>query len=359
VTVRDERFERLLGTAAPLIASVFDALPDAIGIVWPVTDGSGAVVDFEVGYTNPSSERMMGVRLSDEVGARLREVMPGVVTMGLHDRLIRVAETGDAESAEITLDTMWRDAIHVSGVWVHTVLPFGSGVMSVAFDVSEERRRENELRDFAAVAAHDLREPLVGMRLIAGLLNRRNELGVKEREMVCLLDDGVQRATSLVDSILEYATAADDEASRTSVACDEVIDDVLAALASQIQDVDARIEVTELPTLHASRPGLFRVFQNLIANALKFRDGDAPRVIVSARSAEAGWTFSVRDNGIGLPKDSAIFEMFTRGGGAEEGSGIGLATCRRIVEAHGGRIWAEPAAGGGSTFTFTIPIRAA
>src|SRR4051794_6626103 len=239
MTVRDERFERLLGPAAPLVAAAFDALPDAIGIVWPVTDATGAFVDFEVGYTNPSSERMMGVPLRDEVGARLREAMPGLVAMGLYDRLVRVGATGEAESAEITLDTMWRDAIHVNGVWVHTVLPFGPGLMSVAFDVSAERRRENELRDFAAVAAHDLREPLVGMHVIAALLNRRTELGVKEREMVRLLDDGVQRATSLVDSILEYATAADDAANRTEVACGEVVGDVLAALASQIDDLDA------------------------------------------------------------------------------------------------------------------------
>src|SRR4051794_23240061 len=356
MSVQDERFEALLGAAAPLVASVFDALPDAIGVVWPAVDASGTLVDFEIGYTNPSSERMMGVRLGDEVGARLRDAMPGVVTMGLYDRLLRVAETREAESAEITLDTMWRDAIHVSGVWVHTVLPFGSGLLSVAFDVSEERRRENELRDFAAVAAHDLREPLLGVHVMASLLGRRGGLGVEEKEMVRLLDDGVQRATSLVDSILEYATATDDGAGRTEVACGEVVADVLAALASQIEHLDACVEVAHLPTVHASRPGLFRVFQNLIANALKFRDGDAPRVTVGARQGDAGWAFSVRDNGIGLPKDSAIFEMFTRGGGAEEGSGIGLATCRRIVEAHGGRIWAEPASGGGSTFTFTIPI---
>src|SRR3954470_18863618 len=213
MTVQDERFDALLGAAAPLVAAVFDALPDAIGVVWPTFDAAGGLVDFEVGYTNPSSERMMGVRLGDEVGARLREVMPGVVTMGLYDRLVRVAESGQAESAEITLDTMWRDAIHVRGVWVHTVLPFGPAVMSVAFDVSEERRRENELRDFAAVAAHDLREPLVGVRLLARLLGRRAGLGAEEREEVRLLDDGVQRATGLVDSILEYATAADEGAS--------------------------------------------------------------------------------------------------------------------------------------------------
>src|SRR3954462_150057 len=199
MTVRDERFEALLGTAAPLVAAVFDALPDAIGVVWPIIDETGALVDFEVGYTNPSSERMMGVRLGDEAGARLREVMPGVVPMGLYDRLLRVAESREAESAEITLDTMWRDAIHVRGVWVHTVLPFGEGLMSVAFDVSEERRREDELRNFAAVAAHALREPLVGIHLLAALLSRRAGLGVQEQEMIRLLDDGVQRAKTLVD----------------------------------------------------------------------------------------------------------------------------------------------------------------
>jgi signal transduction histidine kinase len=358
VVVQDERFERLLGAGAPLVAAVFDALPDAIGIVWPVTDATGALVDFEIGYTNPSSERMMGVPLRNEVGARLREVMPGVVTMGLYDRLIRVADTGQPESAEITLDTMWRDAIHVSGVWVHTVLPFGSGLMSVAFDVSEERRRENELRDFAAVAAHDLREPLVGIQWLAALLSRQAGLGAKEREMVELLDEGVKRARNLVDSILAYARAADDSASRTEVDCGAVVSDVLAALALQVEDAGGRVEVAQLPTVYASRPGLFRVFQNLIANALKFHSGEAPLVTVSAQQGEAGWAFSVRDNGVGLPSDTAIFEMFKRGGDGNEGSGIGLATCRRIVEGHGGRIWAEPAAGGGSVFSFTLPIGA-
>src|SRR3954467_2557087 len=210
MTVQDERFDALLGAAAPLVAAVFDALPDAIGVVWPVMDAAGTLVDFEVGYTNPSSERMMGVRLGEEVGARLREVMPGVVTMGLYERLVRVADTGQPESAEITLDTMWRDAIHVRGVWVHTVLPFGSGLMSVAFDVSEERRREAELRNSPAVAAHARREPLVGIHWLAGVLSRRSGLGVKEQEMLRLLDEGVERARNLVDSILAYAKAADD-----------------------------------------------------------------------------------------------------------------------------------------------------
>jgi signal transduction histidine kinase len=358
VSVRDERFERLLGPAASLVAAAFDALPDAIGVVWPVTDAEGAFVDFEVGYTNPSSERMMGVPLRNEVGARLREAMPGLVTMGLYDRLVRVAATGETESAEITLDTMWRDAIHVNGVWVHTVLPFGPGIMSVAFDVSAERRREQELRDFAAVAAHDLREPLVGIHWLASLLGRQVGLGARDRETVRLLHEGVERARGLVDSILVYARAADDSASRTEVDCDAVVTEVVAALRSQIDDAGGRVEVAQLPTVHASRQGVSRVFQNLIGNALKFHNGDAPLVTVSAQQGEAGWAFSVCDNGVGLPEETAIFEMFKRGGEANAGSGIGLATCRRIVEGHGGRIWAEPAAGGGSVFTFTLPAGA-
>src|SRR3954470_22381368 len=260
MTVQDERFDALLGAAAPLVAAVFDALPDAIGVVWPTFDAAGGLVDFEVGYTNPSSERMMGVRLGDEVGARLREVMPGVVTMGLYDRLLRVAESGEAESAEITLDTMWRDAIHVSGVGVHTVLPFGSGVLSVAFDVSEERRREEELREFAAVAAHDLREPLVGIQVLTRLLARRSGLGAKDQEMVCLLEDGALRARGLVDGILEYATAADDSSDRSDVDCGEVVGDVLGALAAQIESLDAGVDAGDRPIVHASRTGALRVF---------------------------------------------------------------------------------------------------
>src|SRR3954453_9825505 len=167
--------------------------------MWPIRAADGAIIDFELGYTNRSAERLMGVPLERETGTSMREAMPGLITMGLYDRLVEVMECGRPDQAEIELDTMWRDAIHVRGIWVHTVLPFGDGVMSVAFDVSEERRRERELRDFAAVAAHDLREPLVGIHWLASLLGRQATLGEKERETVRLLHEGVQRARGLVD----------------------------------------------------------------------------------------------------------------------------------------------------------------
>src|SRR3954453_2169928 len=111
--VRDDRFEEELGGAAELVAAVFDSLPDAIGVMWPVRDDDGDIVDFVLGYTNPSAERLMGVPLEREPGTRMREAMPGLIEMGLYDRLIRTIETGEPELAEIELDTMWRGTINV------------------------------------------------------------------------------------------------------------------------------------------------------------------------------------------------------------------------------------------------------
>src|SRR3954465_8591658 len=155
MTVSDHRFEALLGPAAPLIAAVFDALPDAIGIHWPVRDEGGAVIDFALGFSNPSGARVIGVDLSNAVGERLLEVMPGIVELGVYDRLVRVVEVVGIESSEIEFDTTYRGH-RIEGAWMHTDVSFGAGVMSMVFDLTEARRRERELRDFPHVAAHDL-----------------------------------------------------------------------------------------------------------------------------------------------------------------------------------------------------------
>src|SRR3954466_16430079 len=108
MTVSDHRFEALLGPAAPLIAAVLDALPDAVGIHWPVRDEDGALTAFALGYSNPSGARVIGVDLSNDVGERLLEVMPGVVELGVYDRLVRVVELGCDLTSEIEFDTTYR-----------------------------------------------------------------------------------------------------------------------------------------------------------------------------------------------------------------------------------------------------------
>ena len=121
----------------------------------------------------------------------------------------------------------------------------------------------------------------------------------------------------------------------------------------------AAVTRASLPTLWCRPLLLGQLFQNLIANAIKYRAASPPQIHVAAERGADEWVFSVRDNGIGVPPQyrERIFQIFRRGPGAEElpGQGLGLAICQRIVERHGGRIWVEPADGGGSVFRFTIP----
>src|SRR4051794_18972369 len=108
MTISDHRFDALLGPAAPLIAAVLDALPDAIGIHWPVRDEGGALIDFALGYSNPSGARVIGVDLSNDVGERLLEVMPGVVELGVYDRLVPGVGLGGVEAPGVEFDHSYR-----------------------------------------------------------------------------------------------------------------------------------------------------------------------------------------------------------------------------------------------------------
>jgi light-regulated signal transduction histidine kinase (bacteriophytochrome) len=165
------------------------------------------------------------------------------------------------------------------------------------------------------------------------------------------------RARSLVDGILEYARSGTTLATEP-VDTQVLMADVAASLANAIDELGGDVDVGELPIVRADRAQLGRVFQNLVANGLKFHSDEPPRVAVSAERREATWLFSIRDNGVGVAPDlgDEIFSMFKRAHGDDiAGCGIGLAVCRKIVEAHGGAIWAEPAAAAGTVMRFTVP----
>jgi light-regulated signal transduction histidine kinase (bacteriophytochrome) len=141
--------------------------------------------------------------------------------------------------------------------------------------------------------------------------------------------------------------------------CAKVLATARIQLQVAIAECGATITEDPLPTVQGDAVQLLQLFQNLIANAIKFRGDAAPQVHVSAEATEEGWCFSVRDNGIGIAPEyfERIFLLFQRLHGRKEypGTGIGLALCKRIVERHGGRLWVESAAGQGSTFRFTLP----
>jgi light-regulated signal transduction histidine kinase (bacteriophytochrome) len=243
---------------------------------------------------------------------------------------------------------------------LHRAIPFGAdGVLNLVTDVTEQRRMEDELREYAKVAAHDLREPIMAAGFFVRLLDRRLSEGrtPQNEELLERVRQTHARARSLIDGILEYARSG------TSLAKDPVdtgalVADVASSLTNAIEQLHGRLEIAELPVVLGDRAQLGRVFQNLVANGLKFHSDEPPRVVVSAERRDAAWLFSVRDNGVGVPPDlgDEIFSMFKRAHGDDyEGCGIGLAVCRKIVEAHGGAIAAAPAPGGGTSVRFSLP----
>jgi light-regulated signal transduction histidine kinase (bacteriophytochrome) len=221
-------------------------------------------------------------------------------------------------------------------------------------------RSNEELQRFATVASHDLREPLRVVSGFADLLARRHgeQLGPDGGRFIDAITGGVARMDEMISDLLEYARAGRADQPFEIVDTNVVAREALAGLQRAIEDAGAQVEVDDLPPVRGNPASLRQLFQNLIANAIKFVDHRSPRVRIWAAEVPEGWRFTVRDNGIGIAPGQAekIFGMFRRLHGAEQypGTGVGLALCQRIVDVHGGRIWVEPAPGGGSQFMFTI-----
>jgi light-regulated signal transduction histidine kinase (bacteriophytochrome) len=221
-------------------------------------------------------------------------------------------------------------------------------------------RSNEELQRFATVASHDLREPLRVVSGFADLLARRHgdQLGPDGNRFVEAITGGVKRMDEMISDLLAYARAGRADQPLETVDTGEVVSDVMAGLERAIEDAHAEVEIDQLPMVNGNPASLRQLFQNLIANAIKFVEDGPPRVRVWAAEVPEGWRFTVRDNGIGIDPEKAelIFGMFTRLHGSERypGTGVGLAVCQRIVDVHGGRIWVEPSPGGGSQFMFTI-----
>ena len=226
----------------------------------------------------------------------------------------------------------------------------------------EAERSNRDLEQFAYVASHELSEPLRTVSSFVALLADRYDgrLGDDADEFIRHAVDGTQRMQRLIGDLLQYARVGRAELVPRAVDLDDVVRESLASLHGALEESGAEVEVGPLPVVHGDRAQLGQVFQNLLSNALKFSDGLPPRVRVTAQRAGAAWELAVVDDGIGVDAAARerIFEMFQRlnSRDAYDGTGIGLAISRRIVERHGGRIWVEPAPdGAGSAFRFTLP----
>ena len=219
------------------------------------------------------------------------------------------------------------------------------------------------LEQFAYVASHDLQEPLRTMSTHAQLLIEEysGKLDAQADQFLASIVRASIRMSLLVQDLLTYARLATEEDRPSSVALDEDLEAALTHLGQAIEESGATVTHDPMPTLQVDRGQMVRLFQNLIGNAVKYRERDRlPKVHISAEQTGAEWLISIRDNGIGFKPEyaAAIFAPFKRLHTAEEypGTGVGLAICRRIVQAQGGRIWAESQPGEGTTFFFTLPV---
>jgi PAS domain S-box-containing protein len=230
-------------------------------------------------------------------------------------------------------------------------------------EAHEELKRSNsELEQFAYVASHDLQEPLRKVASFCQMLELRygEQLDDRAREYIAFAVDGAKRMQDLINDLLAFSRVGRIGTPHGEVPLRAVLDGVRRDLGAAIEETGARVEVGDLPTVRGDPTLLAVVFRNLIANAIKFRGDEPPRVVVSADRDGDMWDFTVSDNGIGIEPEYAerIFVIFQRlhTRQAYEGTGIGLALCRKIVEHHGGRIWlAAPRNGAGATFRFTLP----
>jgi len=222
-------------------------------------------------------------------------------------------------------------------------------------------RSNEELRQFAYALSHDLQAPLRNIGTLTALLVRRNNeiLDKDSKEYADLIVTGVQRMESMIKGLLDYTTAAVDIQDRSVANSNTIFEKVLHNLRYLIDTEAAVITCDELPVVQANDDRLAQVFSNLITNAIKYRGNRKPKIHVSATDNGTEWIFKVADNGIGIDMKHAdeIFVLFKRLPGSQErdGSGIGLAVCKTVIERFGGQIWVESEPGKGSTFFFTIP----
>jgi two-component system sensor kinase FixL len=361
-----KRAEQSQATLAAIVESSDD------GIVGKTLDGI-------VATWNAGAERIFGYSAQEMIGQPIAKVIPIDRLFEEIDIQHRLASGGRVEHFETVRIRKDGRTINVS----LTISPIrdSSGVVIGASKIvrditarkkieefltrqTEELARSNtELERFAYIASHDLQEPMRTVQSFAQLLQREcgASLAGDARDYLDFVVAGTRRMQALINDLLAYSRVSSQGSPFAPADCAEICRSVLKSLQTFIDQHQAQVTIDPLPVVIGDTAQLGQLFQNLLVNGIKFQADRIPAVHVSVTQSDSDWTFSVRDNGIGIAQEyfDRIFVIFQRLHTIEEygGTGIGLAICKKIVLRHSGRIWVESTVGQGSTFHFAIPKR--
>jgi signal transduction histidine kinase len=320
----------------------------------------------------PSRGLMMVITSDTTGGSMARRLMPAAILIPLIlGALLFSSEKRGyfAMESGISLFAFANIVLFTAVIWWNAKLLYWAeaerlkAMEKLKRTTADLERSNTELQQFAYVASHDLTEPL---RMVVSYLElldgrARAKLGEEEREFIGFAVDGARRMQTLIQDLLAYARVDTRGRPLEPIDVEQVLETVLADLKLAIQESHTVVEHEPLPTVQGDVVQLTQVFQNLIGNAIKFHGSATPKIHVGVRRENDEWLFHVKDNGIGIdPKNfNRIFVLFQRLHTRREypGTGMGLAICKKIIERHGGKIWAESKPGEGTTFFFTIPVR--
>jgi len=305
--------------------------------------------------------------------ARLADSVRAAST-GEHEHEIRVEGTGEVAALAADVEHMRRELVqqvaevrasHAETERTHARL--AEQARELARSNQELERSNRDLEQFAYVASHDLQEPLRKVASFTQLLQKRygEQLDERADQYIAFAVDGARRMQRLIQDLLSFSRVGRSGSEPEDVDLERALEQVRHDQEGRIVEAGAEITHDPLPVVRGEKALLTMLLTNVVGNAVKFRDPDRPpRVHLSARrvsGAEPGWELSCTDNGIGIDPQYAerVFVIFQRLHPKDvySGTGIGLALVKRVVEHHGGRVWLEPAPGGGTSVRWTLPDR--
>ena len=349
-----------------ILTKTFDDLPHGVGIFQVVDIGD--IKSIRYVFMNKIILHEMRKKREEVFGKKITEVAPEAYSheggLQVINAYRKVAEDGESinlglveYSNHMVAGTYDCSVHHIQDNYVYVML---RNVTELEQTKNELELKNKELSQFVNMVSHDLREPL---RTISGFIKLienkyQGKLDEQANKLLGFISNATDRMRILINELLDHASIGQ-EKEMIVVDCNKLVDVIQQDLQAIIIDTNTTIDVGNLPTIKGFQTELRLLFQNLISNSIKFsKPGIAPKINISAKEQD-GWTFAIQDNGIGISDEymDQIFVAFKRlhTRSEYEGTGLGLAHCKKIVELHNGKLWVESKHGEGSTFYFTIP----